>query len=132
MAVMPNSRNAGKKLRDAEFLRRNDFICSKVMFDNAEYGVLVYLGSSFSLTAPAVCMEDVIDENEQVPLYELGWEPDRSAALDWDPVPAALFCDWKHPVTVRRLEAKFDLNRLERTDFEEIWRATRAGAKEDE
>lgn len=129
MPRLINSQNAGKKLKDAIFGWRNDFMCSRVMFDGVEYALLVHIGSSYSLTAPALCMEDIIDENESLPIYDLTWEPDRSAALNWDPVPAALFCDWKHPVSVTKTEATFDLNRLERSDFEERWRETRAGGE---
>ncbi|MBQ5813691.1 MAG: hypothetical protein IIW34_06025 [Clostridia bacterium] len=127
MPRLPNSRNAGKKLRDAEFRWRDDFMYSKVMFEGREYVLIAFVGSGYTLTLPALCMEDIIDENEQLPLYELTWKPDPKASLEWDPVPPALYCDWKNPVGAQELEARFDLNKLQRTDFDELWKATRAG-----
>ena len=103
--------NSGVMLKNA--VLRIDPIMERFVFDGREYG-LIEKSEFFCVTElTAVCLDDIIDEGRCVPLYRALYVP-REDIRNWDPVPAELFCDWKKPVSVERMDKKLNTVSFER------------------
>ena len=103
--------NAGVILENA-FIRW-DVFTEFFEFDGRRYA-LIEKPEFFCVTElTAVCLEDVVDAEQCVPLYTAHYRP-RDDIYCWDPVPAELFCDWKNPVSVIKTDRKLNAATYER------------------
>ncbi|MBQ4039971.1 MAG: PLP-dependent transferase [Oscillospiraceae bacterium] len=103
--------NAGAILESA-FIRPDVFM-ERFEFDGRKYA-LIEKPEFFCVTElTAVCLEDMVDSEQCVPLYTAHYVP-RDDIYCWDPVPAELFCDWKNPVSVTKTDKKLNTATYER------------------
>ena len=103
--------NAGAFLGSA--FMRNDIFMGYFEFDGRKYG-LIEKPEFFCVTElAALCLDDVVDGEQCVPLYTAHFVP-REDIYCWDPVPAELYCDWKNPVSVEKTDKKLSIETFER------------------